>query len=387
MSRDVVIVEAARSPVGRRNGALRETHAVDLAAHSIQAVLARSGIDPLLVEQVMFGCVSQVGEQSVNVGRNAWLHAKLPIDVPATTMDFQCGSSQQAVQMASAWIAGGMADVIIAGGVESMTRIPMGSNFMHGPGMPYTDTIMEDHNIINQGISAEWMAERWNISREEADQLGYQSHMRAHHATECDWFAAEIAPIQGCDENGNPFTLTRDEGIRPGTTLEKMASLKPAFKDDGIVTAGNSSQISDGSAALLVMSADKAKELGLRPRARIVAQTVVGVDPALMLSGPIPATQRVLERAGLALDQIDLVEINEAFASVVLAWQKEYDADMDKVNVNGGAMALGHPLGASGARLMVTLLHALERTSGRYGLQTMCCGGGMGTGTIIERLD
>jgi acetyl-CoA acetyltransferase family protein len=387
MSREVVIVEAVRSPIGRRNGLLSQTHAVALAAHAIQAVLSRSGIDPLLVDQVVFGCVTQVGEQSINVGRQAWLHAKLPIEVPATTLDFQCGSSQQAVHIAAGLIASGQAEVIIAGGVEHMTRVPMGSNFLNGPGTPYTESILEDHDIRNQGISAEWMAQRWGITREEADHYGYQSHMRAHHATTCGWFDAEIAPLEVQDENGNSLALRHDEGIRPETTLEKMATLKTPFMEDGIVTAGNASQISDGSAALLVMSLDRAQALGLKPRARLVAQTVVGVDPALMLSGPIPATRKVLDRAGLTLDDIDLIEINEAFATVVLAWQREYDPDMNRVNVNGGAIALGHPLGASGSRLMVTLLHALERTGGRYGLQTMCCGGGMGTGTIIERLD
>lgn len=387
MSREVVIVEAARSPIGRRNGALSRVHAVALGAHSIQAVLQRSGIDPLEVEQVIFGCVSQVGEQAINIGRNAWLHAHLPIEVPATTIDFQCGSSQQAVHLAAGMIGSGAAEVILAGGVESMSRVPMGSNFMNGPGFAYTDDILADHDIQNQGVSAEWMAERWKISRQEADQLGLESHQRAHYATDCGWFDAEIAPIETTGEDGQPLTLRHDEGIRPNSSLEKMATLPTPFKEGGIVSAGNASQISDGSAALLLMSREKAAALGLSPRARIVAQTLVGVDPALMLSGPIPATKKVLAQAGLSLDEIDLIEINEAFASVVLAWQREYQPDMSRVNVQGGAIALGHPLGASGARLMVTLLHALERTGGRYGLQSMCCGGGMGTGTIIERLD
>jgi acetyl-CoA acyltransferase len=387
MARDVVIVDAVRSPIGRKNGALSKTHAVELAAHSLKAVLERNGLDPMEVDQIIYGNVTQVGEQSINVGRQAWLHAGLPIDVPATTVDFQCGSSQQAVHIAHGLIASGTAEVIIVGGVESMTRVPMGSNFVNGPGFPYTDSIMGQYNIINQGVSAEWMAEKWHINRAEADQLGYESHQRAHHATEQGWFKAEIAPIDVIDESGQPMLLDHDEGIRPGTTLEKMATLKTAFKDDGIVTAGNSSQISDGSAAILLMSAERAKSLGMKPRARIVAHTVVGVDPALMLSGPIPATSKVLKLAGLGMEQIDLVEINEAFASVVLAWQKEHHPDMAKVNVSGGAMALGHPLGCSGARLMTTLVHGLERTGGRYGLQTMCCGGGMGTGTIIENLN
>lgn len=387
MSRDVVIVDAVRTPIGRRNGFFSKTHAIDLAAKTICGILERTGLDPKEVEQLVWGCVTQVGEQSINVGRQAWLHAKLPIEVPATSIDFQCGSSQQAVQIAAGMIAGGQYEVILAGGVEHMTRVPMGSNFLNGPGAPYTDSIMEDWNIINQGVSAEWMAQKWNVTRAEADQLGYESHQRAAKATEAGWFEREIIPVEVITEADERITVSKDEGIRATTTLEKMAQLKPAFIDEGIVTAGNSSQISDGSAAVLVMSADKAKALGLTPRARIVAQTVVGVDPALMLSGPIPATQKVLDKAGLSLNDIDAVEINEAFASVVLAWQKEYDPDMDKVNIHGGAMALGHPLGASGARLMVTLLNALERKGGRYGLQTMCCGGGMGTGTIIERLD
>lgn len=384
---EVVIAAATRSPVGKRNGLLSRTHAVALGAHAVKAVLERSQIDPMEVDQLIFGCVTQAGEQSTNIARNVWLHARLPIEVPATTVDFQCGSSQQAVHLAAGLIASGQADVIVAGGVESMSRIPMGSNFANGPGSPYTPEILADHNIINQGISAEWMAEKWHISREEADQYSYQSHQRAHQAAECGWFDHEITPIEVTLENGETMVMKRDEGIRANTTPEKMASLQPAFKEDGIITAGNASQISDGSAALLLMSAAKAEKLGLTPRARLVAQTMVGTDPALMLSGPIPATKKVLDRAGLKLEAIDLIEVNEAFASVVLAWKKEYMPDMARVNVNGGAIALGHPLGASGARLMVTLLHALERTGGRYGLQTMCCGGGMGTGTIIERLD
>lgn len=384
MARDVVIVEAIRSPMGKRNGLLSRTHAVALGAHAVKAVIERSQIDPMQIDQILFGCVTQAGEQSTNVARNVWLHAGLPIEVPATTLDFQCGSSQQAVHLAAGLIASGQADMLIAGGVESMSRVPMGTNIVNG--MPYTPEILDSHNIINQGISAEWMAEKWHISRESADEYSYHSHQRAHQATECGWFNREIVSMQVQTEQGETVWLNRDEGIRASTTLEKMASLKPAFKDDGIVTAGNASQISDGSAAILLMSAEKAAELGLTPRARIVAHTVVGTDPALMLSGPIPATKKVLHRANLTLDKMDLIEINEAFASVVLAWQKEYDPDMNKVNIHGGAIALGHPLGASGARLMVTLLHALERTGGRYGLQTMCCGGGMGTGTILERL-
>jgi len=385
MSHDIVIVEAVRTPVGRRNGLLSKTHAVDLASKSMCGILERTGLDPLLIDQVVWGCVSQVGEQSTNIGRQAWIHAKLPIEVPATTIDFQCGSSQQAVQIAATMVMSGQYDVVMAGGVENMSRVPMFSSLGKDVGLPMTDSIMEDWDIINQGVSAERIAKKWNITREEADQLGYDSHMRAAKAIQEGWFENEIMPLDVVNDVGDTVTLKHDEGVRPNVQLEKMAQLKPAFMDDGIVTAGNSSQISDGSAALLVMTADKAKELGLTPRARIVTQTVVGVDPALMLTGPIPATQKLLDKANLSLDDIDVFEVNEAFASVVLAWQKEYNPDMDKVNIHGGAMAIGHPLGASGARLMVTMLNALERTGGRYGLQTMCCGGGMGTGTIIER--
>lgn len=386
MTREVVIIEGVRTPVGKRNGGLSRVHALDLASVPLKALIARTGVDPASIDYVLWGCVSQVGEQSINVGRQAWLHAGLPLEVPASTIDTQCGSSQQALNIAFGMIASGQVDSMIVGGVESMSRIPMGSNFMQGPGTPYPPHFLEQYPVTNQGDSAEMMASRWNVSREEADSFSLGSHRRAHHATQNGWFEREIIPVETVDEAGNPVTISRDEGIRPTTTPEKMASLTPAFQADGIVTAGNASQISDGAAALLVMAADKAKALGLKPRARIVAQTLVGVDPVLMLSGPIPATAKVLSIAGLKLDDIDLIEINEAFASVVLAWQHEYQPDMSRVNVHGGAVALGHPLGASGARLMVTLLHALETHGKRYGLQTMCCGGGLGTGTIIEWL-
>ncbi len=387
LHREVVIVDAVRSPVGRRKGALREIHPVALGAHSICAVLERTGLDPALVDQVVFGCVTQTGEQAINIGRQAWLHAQLPVEVPATTLDFQCGSSQQAVHMGAGLIAGGAAEIVLTGGVESMTRVPMLATFSQGPGTPYTPDILDAWDIINQGVSAERIAAQWEISQREADELALTSHQRAHQATQAGWLAPEIAPIEGVDEAGGAIRLETDEGIRPDTSLEKMATLKKPFQEDGIITAANASQISDGSAVILLMSADKARELGLTPRARLVAQAVVGVDPALMLTGPIPATEKVLRLAGLSLEEIDAIEINEAFASVVLAWQREYDPDMAKVNVHGGAIALGHPLGASGARLMNTLLGVLDRTGGRYGLQTMCCGGGLGTGTIIERLD
>ena len=387
MSHDVVIIEAARTPTGKRNGALSRVHATNLAALPLQAVINRSRINPSTVDLVLWGCVTQVGEQSINIGRQAWLQAGFPIEVPATTLDTQCGSSQQALNLAYGMISSGQAEIMVVGGVESMSRVPMGSNFRNGPGTPYPSEFLEQFPVTHQGDSAEMMAEQWKISREESDRFSLESHHRAHQATQNGWFEREIVPVETIDEDGNPIIICHDEGIRPNTTLEKMASLKPVFQENGKVTAGNASQISDGSAAILLMSANKAKDLGLMPRARIVAQTLVGVDPVLMLSGPIPATKSVLDKANLSFNDIDLIEINEAFASVVLAWQKEYNPDMAKVNVHGGAIALGHPLGASGAKLMVTLLHALETHEKRYGLQTMCCGGGLGTGTIIERLN
>ena len=382
---DVVIIDAVRTPVGRRNGWLREQHPVKLGAHVIKAALERTGLQPDQVDHVIFGCVSQVSEQTFNIARNVVLEAGLPIEVPATTVDFQCGSSQQAVHLAAAMVASGQADVVIAGGVESMTRVPMGSSL--GGGQPFTDNIMEEHNMVHQGISADEIAEKWGITREELDDLGYESHKRAAAATEAGYLQREIVPVQGVDEEGNLFTVEYDQGFRANPNREKMGQLQPAFSPTGVVTAGNSSQISDGAAAIIVMTAEKAAELGLKPRARIVASVTVGSDPHLMLTGPIPATKKVLDRAGLTMEDIDVFEVNEAFASVVKMWEKEFSPDMEKVNIFGGAVALGHPLGGSGARLMTTLVNALEVKSGRYGLQTMCCGGGMATGTIIERLD
>jgi len=352
----------------------------------LREVVRRAGLDPARVDQVLWGCVSQVGEQGANVGRWALLQAGYPIDVPATSLDFQCGSSQQAVHLAYGLIASGQYDIIVAGGVEAMTRVPMFSNIQNGPGDPFTPEIVERYNPVPQGISAEEIARKWGLTREQLDAYSLESHRKAAAATQAGWFKREIIPIKVTLDDGTTVIMDQDEGIRYDTSLEKMAALKPAFLEDGVITAGNSSQISDGAAALLLMGEDTARSLGLKPRARIVAQVVVGVDPHLMLTGPIPATRKVLQRAGLRLSDIDLIEINEAFASVVLAWQKEIEPDMSRVNVQGGAIALGHPLGATGAKLLVTLLHALERTGGRYGLQTMCCGGGMGTGTIIERL-
>jgi acetyl-CoA acyltransferase len=379
--REVVIVEAVRTPVGRRNGSLKDVHPVVLGAMALRELARRANIDPAIVEDVVMGCVSQVGEQAVNVARNAVLQAGFPVSVPATTVDRQCGSGQQAVHFAANLIQSGVADVTIAGGIEAMSRLPIGSSTASG-GHPFPPSLLEMYPLVHQGISAELMAEKWDIPREELDAYGLRSHQLAAAAQDAGHFDRELMPIPLAD--GSVFT--RDEGVRRDTTLEKLAGLQPAFKPDGKITAGSSSQISDGAAALLLTTPEKAAELGLRPRARIVAQKVVGVDPVLMLSGPIPATQQILAKSGLKLDDIDLFEVNEAFASVVLAWQREIQPDMEKVNVNGGAIALGHPLGASGAKLMVTLLHELERREARYGLQTMCCGGGLGTATIIERV-
>lgn len=383
--REIVIVEAVRTPVGRRNGWLRETHPVRLGAAALCAALERANLDPALIEHVIMGCVSQVGEQTFNLARNVVLDAGLPIDIPATTVDFQCGSSQQAVHLAAAMIASGQIDVAIAGGVENMSRVPMGSS-LAGGNSPFTDQIMAAYNMIPQGIAADEIAQQWHISREEVDAIGYESHMKAAQAAQAGYFAREIVPISGVNEKREALTVTQDQGIRPNASLEKMATLDPAFTGNGVTTAGNSSQISDGAAAILLMTAEKAAELGLKPRARLVSMVTVGSDPHLMLTGPVPATRKALGKAGMSLDQIDLFEVNEAFAAVIGMWKREIGADMRKVNVHGGAVALGHPLGASGARLMTTLLHALETHDKRFGLQTMCCGGGMGTGTIIERL-
>jgi acetyl-CoA acyltransferase len=379
--REVVIVEAVRTPVGRRNGALKDTHPVVLGAMALRELVGRAGIDPAGVEDVVMGCVSQVGEQGLNIARNAVLQAGFPIEVPATTVDRQCGSGEQAIHFAANLIQAGVCDVTIAGGVESMTRLPIGSSISHG-GQPFPPSLLEVYPMVHQGLSAEMIAEKWGISREEMDAFGLRSHQLAAAAQNSGAFDAEIAPLSLVD--GNLFS--QDEGVRRDTTLEKLGELLPAFKPDGRITAGSSSQISDGAAALLLMTPERATALGLRPRARIVAQSTVGVDPVMMLTGPIPATYAVLSKAGLKKDDVDLFEVNEAFASVVLAWEREHHPDMTKVNVNGGAIALGHPLGASGARLMVTLLHALEKRNLRYGLQTMCCGGGLGIATIIERL-
>jgi acetyl-CoA acyltransferase len=385
--KDVVIVEAVRTPLGRgnqKNGDLRDVHPLTLAAHVLREVVGRSGLDPALVDDVVMGCVSQTGEQSINVARQAVLLAEFPIEVPATTVDRQCGSSQQAVHFAANLIQSGVCDVTIAAGVESMSRVPMGSTVMQGPGTPFTPELLEHYNLVSQGIAAEMIAEQWGITREQADAFASESHRRAADAQREGRFDREIAPIVVGD-NGESHVVSRDQGIRPGTTVETLSALQPSFRPDGILHAGNSSQITDGAAAILLMSAERARELGLTARATIRAQAVVGVDPVTMLTGPIPATRRVLERSGMSIDDVDLFEINEAFAPVVLAWEHEHHPDMGRVIVNGGAIALGHPLGASGARLMTTLLHEMERRDAHVGLETMCCGGGLGTATIITR--
>jgi acetyl-CoA acyltransferase len=383
--REVVIVEAVRTPIGRRNGKLKDVHPVVLGSLVLKELIKRSGISPGQVDDVVFGNVTQVGEQSLNVGRNAWLTAGFPFTTPATTVDRQCGSSQQAIHFASNLIQSGVCDITIAGGVESMSRVPMGSNAV-SPGHPFPPELMELYDLVPQGISAELIARKYGISRKQMDEFGVRSHQLAHAAREHGHFKSQTMPVEiSLNGNGHHELFTEDEGIRGNANYEATASLQPAFNPEHSITAGNSSQISDGAAAVLLMSLEKARELGLKPRARIRAQAVVGTDPVLMLEGPIPGTAAVLKRAGLDLKSIDLFEVNEAFASVVLAWQKETGADMKKTNVNGGAIAVGHPLGASGAILMTRLLNELERQDLRYGLETMCCGGGIGTATIIDR--
>jgi acetyl-CoA acetyltransferase family protein len=382
-----VIVDAVRTPLGRRNGKLKDVHPVDLAAHVLKGLVTRNDLDPALVEDVIMGCVSQVGEQAINVGRNAALAAGFPESTVGTSVDRQCGSSQQAAHFAAQGVIAGAYDVVIAAGVEAMTRVPMGASVADGKyGFPFGPMMTARYpDLVPQGISAEMISEKWSISREDNDKFSVQSHLRAARATEEGRFDREILPIDVTTEAGAE-TMTKDEGIRYDSSLEKLSSLKPAFKPDGVITAGNSSQITDGAAAVLIMTEEKANELGLKPRARFHTFALAGVDPVIMLTGPIPATSKVLERSKMTIDQMDIIEINEAFAPVVLAWEKEHHPDMERVNPNGGAIALGHPLGCSGARLMATLLNELERTGGRYGLQTMCEGGGMANATIIERL-
>jgi acetyl-CoA acyltransferase len=384
--REVVIVEAVRTPIGRghkEKGYYKDTHPNALLGRCYTEVIARAGIPAAEVEDVVAGCVQQFGEQAFNIARNAWLQEGLPIETPATTVDRQCGSAQQAVNFCAALIAAGVHDTMIGGGVEHMGHLPFaaGMQTQQEFGFAFTPELMAKHNIVGQGLGAEMIADQWEISRSELDELALRSHRLAHQATEEGRFEREIVPFS---VNGDTF-LT-DQGIRPDTTLEALANLKPAFKPDGKITAGNSSQISDAAAAVLLMSAEKAASLGLRARARIVDQTTVGCDPVKMLEGPIPATAKILERNGLSIDDIDLFEINEAFAPVIAAWRREHSPDMDRVNVNGGAMALGHPLGSTGARLITTLLHELERSDKELGFVTMCCGGGLGTGTLIQRV-
>jgi acetyl-CoA acyltransferase len=384
--REVVIVEAARTPIGRgheQKGYYKDVLASNLLAKAYAEVLERAGIDLAEVEDVVAGCVQQFGEQGINIARNAWLEAGLPIEAPATTVDRQCGSGQQAVNFAAALIAAGVHDVVVAGGVEHMGHISFAdsASVMQEHGFAFSPELLERYNLVPQGISAEMIADKWEIPRSELDEIGLRSHQLAAKATEEGRFDREIIPFQ---VNGD--TYTTDQGIRPDTSLEVLSQLKPAFKEDGKITAGNSSQVSDGAAALLLMTREKAEALGLEPRARIYDQTTVGVDPVIMLTGPIPATEKLLERNSMEIDDIDLVEVNEAFASVVAAWRREVEPDMDRVNVNGGAIALGHPLGSSGARLITTLLHEMERSDKEMGLVTMCCGGGLGTGTLIQRV-
>ncbi|MFE4132801.1 thiolase family protein [Peribacillus sp. YIM B13482] len=382
--REVVIVEGIRTPVGRRNGVLKDVRPDDLAGEVLRKLIEKAGIDPSIVDDVILGCVSQAGEQAGDIARVAALIAGFPIEVPGTTIDRQCGSSQQAVHFASQAILSGDMDVVVAGGVENMSRVPMGSNYQ---GAVTSPKYLESYEVINQGLSAERIADKWGITREECDQFSVESHGKAIRAQKEGYFDREMISVIGTDKEGNYMEVKEDQGPRAETTLEVLAGLKTVFQEDGLIHAGNSSQISDGAAALLLMERSKAEELGLKPRFKVHTRVVVGSDPTLMLTGPIPATQKALEKACLSIDDIDVFEVNEAFAPIPIAWLKETGADPMKLNPNGGAIALGHPLGGSGARLMVSMIHELERTGGRYGLQTMCEGHGMANATIIERLD
>ncbi|KHE70821.1 thiolase family protein [Halobacillus sp. BBL2006] len=382
--KEVVIVEAVRTPVGKRNGLLSRMRPDELLSLVLKELISRSSIDANEVEDVIAGCVTQVGEQANDVARMAALIAGFPIEVPGVTIDRQCGSSQQAIHFASQAIACGDMDVVIAGGVESMSRVPMFSNMK---GTSYSERLSEQYEMINQGLSAERIAEKWELTKHDLDDYAVKSHERALVAIKEGRFEKETMPIHVTDENGDPVTMRLDEGPRPGTTLEVLSQLKPAFQKDGLITAGNASQMSDGASAVLLMSREKAESLGLQPRFRIVARSVVGSDPTLMLTGPVAATYKSLQKAGLGMGEIDLFEVNEAFAPVPLFWMKETGVDHSKLNVNGGAIALGHPLGATGAKLMITLMHELERTGKRYGLQAVCEGLGMANATVIERLE
>ncbi len=381
--RDAVICQAVRTPVGKRGGGLSGVHPVDLSAHVLNALVERAGIDPGVVDDVIWGCVSQIGEQTYNLGRNAVLSAGWPESVPATTVDRQCGSSQQAVVFAAATVLSGQADVVVAGGVESMSRVAMGSSVGDGSaGFPMPESFLSRYGGVrpNQGIGAEMIAERWGLSRTQLDEFSLSSHEKAAKAQADGAFDEQIAPVTTPDGT----VVSADEGIRPGGTLEKLATLKTPFKPDGVVSAGNASQISDGSAALLVTTSEKARELGLTPIVRVHTTVMAADDPVIMLTAPIPATQKVLQRSGLSVSDIGAFEVNEAFASVPLAWLQDIGADRDRLNPHGGAIALGHPLGGSGARIMTTLVHHMHATGTRYGLQTMCEGGGMANATILE---
>ena len=392
--RDVVIVDAIRTPLGRRGGVLSQNQPIETSALLLKELVKRNNLDPEIVDDVIYGCVSEVGAQSTNLARNVVLTAGWPYTIPGVTLDRQCSSSQQAVHFAANQIASEAHEVVVAGGTEWMSQIPLGANVGQNMGFPFTQSMRDQYDLTSQGLSAERIAEKWGISREEADEFAAESQHKAARAQAEGRFKNELIPVPGKKKNKKEdgseewldATIDFDEGIRANTTVEGLAALKPSFKENGVHHAGNSSQITDGSSAVLLTHPDKAKELGWRPRARIVSQAVVGSDPEFMLTGPITATPLALQRAGLTMRDIDLVEINEAFASVVLSWKREMNADMSKVNVNGGAIALGHPTGCTGARLFGTLLNELERTGGKYGLVTMCVGGGIGTATVIERL-
>jgi acetyl-CoA acyltransferase len=392
---EVVIIDAIRTPLGRRGGVLSKEHPVETSALLLNALKERNNLPPDIVDDVIYGCVSEVGAQSTNLARNIVLTAGWPYTIPGVTLDRQCSSSQQAVHFAANQIGSGVHQVVVAGGTEWMSQIPLGANMGQGLGGPFTKSMGDQYDLVSQGLSAERIAEQWGVSREEADEFAAESQRKAGVAQAEGRFKGEMIPVPGKKksknadgtENWEDATIDFDEGIRPGTTPEILGSLKPSFKENGVHHAGNSSQITDGSAAVLLTNPEKAKEMGWKPRARIVSQAVVGSDPELMLTGPITATPLALERAGLSLRDIDLVEINEAFASVVLAWKREMNADMSKVSVTGGAIALGHPTGCTGARLFATMINELERTGGRYGLITMCVGGGIGTATVVERLN
>jgi acetyl-CoA acetyltransferase family protein len=381
--RNAVIVDAVRTPVGRRNGALKDVHPVDLASVPLRAVVERNGVDPSLIDDVILGCVMQTGEQTLNIARNAVLAAGFPEEVPGVTVDRQCGSGQQAIHFAAQGVVAGAYDIVVAGGVESMTRVPMGVTIQQGPGIPFGPKMLERYaqGLVPQGISAEMIADKWGLTRERLDGIALDSHLRAARAIDEGRFATQIVPVE---TPGGVFTT--DEGVRRETTAAALAGLKPAFKPDGRITAGNSSQISDGAAAMLIMGEDVAEKMHLTPMARFHTFSLAGADPVIMLTAPIPATFKALERAGLTVGDVGLFEVNEAFAAVIGAWLDETGADWSKVNVNGGAIALGHPLGCSGARVMTTLVHEMRRTGSRWGLQAICEGGGTANGTLIELL-